>query len=81
MGEPGHRFRRIRSTQRLLDLPTRSVALGPISASDDSVEFPLNDDQLFVMGDNSAESSDARLWLSGDRQAATPAARTWIGGC
>ncbi len=31
-----------------------------------SVEFKTNDEQLFVMGDNSAESSDARLWLSGD---------------
>jgi signal peptidase I len=30
------------------------------------VEFPLNKDQFFVMGDNSAESSDARLW-GGDR--------------
>jgi signal peptidase I len=27
-----------------------------------SVEFPLTADQFFVMGDNSAESSDARLW-------------------
>lgn len=29
------------------------------------VEFPLGDNQLFVMGDNSAESSDARLWKAG----------------
>ncbi len=29
------------------------------------VEFPLNQDQFFVMGDNSPESSDARLWLTG----------------
>jgi signal peptidase I len=28
-----------------------------------AVEFPLSDDQFFVMGDNSPESSDARLWL------------------
>jgi signal peptidase I len=27
------------------------------------VEFPLADDQFFVMGDNSAESADARLWF------------------
>jgi signal peptidase I len=27
-----------------------------------SVEFRLKEDQFFVMGDNSAESSDARLW-------------------
>jgi signal peptidase I len=26
------------------------------------VEFPMKKDQFFVMGDNSAESSDARLW-------------------
>ena len=26
------------------------------------VDFPLADDQFFVMGDNSAASSDARLW-------------------
>jgi signal peptidase I len=29
----------------------------------DSVDFPIGDAQLFVMGDNSAESSDARLWF------------------
>ena len=29
--------------------------------------FSLNQDQLFVMGDNSAESSDARLWVNSDR--------------
>jgi signal peptidase I len=28
------------------------------------VDFPLGKDQFFVMGDNSAESSDARLWYS-----------------
>ncbi|MFN0018921.1 MAG: signal peptidase I [Pirellulaceae bacterium] len=27
-----------------------------------SVEFPLNDDQFFPMGDNSSHSSDARMW-------------------
>jgi signal peptidase I len=32
-----------------------------------TAEFNLNNDQLFVMGDNSAESSDARLWRSGMR--------------
>ncbi len=30
-------------------------------------DFELNDEQLFVMGDNSAESSDARLWLNSER--------------
>jgi signal peptidase I len=29
------------------------------------VDFSVNDEQLFVMGDNSAESSDARLWYGG----------------
>jgi signal peptidase I len=29
------------------------------------VRFPLGENQLFVMGDNSAESSDARLWKAG----------------
>jgi signal peptidase I len=29
------------------------------------VQFPLGENQLFVMGDNSAESSDARLWKAG----------------
>jgi signal peptidase I len=37
-----------------------------------SVEFPLGDDQFFVMGDNSPESSDARLWLSGDQAGGRP---------
>jgi signal peptidase I len=32
------------------------------------VDFPLHDDQFFVMGDNSAESSDARLWGDADAQ-------------
>jgi signal peptidase I len=30
-------------------------------------DFALNKDQLFVMGDNSAESSDARLWVNSER--------------
>ena len=29
-------------------------------------EFQLKEDQFFVMGDNSAESSDARLWAARD---------------
>ena len=29
-------------------------------------DFPLAEGQFFVMGDNSAESSDARLWLNHD---------------
>jgi signal peptidase I len=35
--------------------------------SKNKVVFPLNSEQLFVMGDNSAESSDARLWVRSDR--------------
>jgi signal peptidase I len=31
------------------------------------VDFKLNGEQLFVMGDNSAESSDARLWVNSFR--------------
>jgi signal peptidase I len=31
------------------------------------VQFPLSEDQFFVMGDNSPESSDARLWLGPSR--------------
>jgi signal peptidase I len=38
----------------------------------DVVEFTLNDEQLFVMGDNSAESSDARLWATGTREGGRP---------
>jgi signal peptidase I len=37
------------------------------------VDFPLGEDQFFVMGDNSPASSDARLWLNGDpRTGGTP---------
>jgi len=36
------------------------------------VKFALNSEQLFVMGDNSAESSDARLWAAGNQRGARP---------
>lgn len=51
---------------QLLELPT-NPSLWDRFAERRSVEFPLNDEQLFVMGDNSAESSDARLWLGSGR--------------
>jgi signal peptidase I len=37
-------------------------SLWPLFANRRHVDFPLGEDQFFVMGDNSAESSDARLW-------------------
>jgi signal peptidase I len=37
-----------------------------------SVDFPLREDQFFVMGDNSAESSDARLWTSPSESGGVP---------
>ncbi|MEX0613775.1 MAG: hypothetical protein WD229_16775, partial [Pirellulales bacterium] len=36
------------------------------------VQFPLGDDQFFVMGDNSAESSDARLWFGDSGRGGKP---------
>jgi signal peptidase I len=46
---------------RLEDLAT-TPSLWPRFSERNKAEFPINDQQLFVMGDNSAESSDARLW-------------------
>jgi signal peptidase I len=37
-----------------------------VFASRDPVTFPLRANQFFVMGDNSAESSDSRLWANPD---------------
>jgi signal peptidase I len=54
-----------RFDEQLLDLP-KNPALWNRFRERKAVKFGLNDDQLFVMGDNSAESSDARLWLNGD---------------
>lgn len=60
--------RRVDVTIADFDVPTNLPELLHDPASWDvfltrrHVEFPLGEDQFFVMGDNSAESSDARLW-------------------
>ena len=51
---------------RLLELP-RDPSMWNRFAERQQANFSMNKDQLFVMGDNSAESSDARLWVSSDR--------------
>jgi signal peptidase I len=57
--------------QQLLDLPT-TPSLWNRFGERNHADFPTSKDQLFVMGDNSAESSDARLWLNGDGRGAHP---------
>jgi signal peptidase I len=52
--------------QRLLNLPT-DPSMWDRFGERQQANFSLNQDQLFVMGDNSAESSDARLWESSER--------------
>ena len=66
--------------QQLIQLATNPALWGRF-AERNHVDFPILDSQLFVMGDNSAESSDARLWANGDQRGARPAARTWINAC
>lgn len=51
--------------RRLLDLPWEP-SLWPRYRERRRAEFQLGNDQFFVMGDNSAESSDARLWANFD---------------
>jgi len=51
--------------RQLLDLPFEP-SLWPRYRERRRVEFRLSSDQFFVMGDNSAESSDARLWANFD---------------
>jgi signal peptidase I len=46
---------------QLMSLPY-DPSLWPLLKQRQHVEFPLGENQFFVMGDNSAESSDARLW-------------------
>ena len=43
-----------------------------VFASRRRVEFPLQEGQYFVMGDNSAESADARLWSRGSERGGRP---------
>jgi signal peptidase I len=50
---------------QLLSLPFEP-SLWPLFKERQHVEFPLGENQFFVMGDNSAESSDARLWFDRD---------------
>ncbi len=52
--------------RELLSLPYEP-ALWPRFSERQKVEFPLDENQFFVMGDNSPESSDARLWLGPSR--------------
>jgi signal peptidase I len=55
-----------RSPETLISLASTPSQWGQY-AERQTVEFPLNNDQLFAMGDNSAESSDARLWRTPNR--------------
>ena len=36
------------------------------------VEFSLRENQLFVMGDNSAASQDSRLWITNNQEGGIP---------
>lgn len=51
---------------RLFDLPTDPKIWNRFGERKQA-NFTLNENQLFVMGDNSAESSDARLWVNSER--------------
>ena len=55
---------------QLLDLPG-NPSLWDRYSQRNKADFSLNGEQLFVMGDNSAESSDARLW-AGNTDRGTP---------
>ena len=48
----------------LLELPTNPKLWDRFGERNQAI-FPIGEEQLFVMGDNSAESSDARLWAKG----------------
>lgn len=51
--------------RRLLELP-ESPELWYALANRNRVDFPIQESQLFVMGDNSGWSLDARLWAGGN---------------
>lgn len=54
---------------QLLELPSNPKLWDRFGERNEAI-FPIGEGQLFVMGDNSAESSDARLWARGNRGAA-----------
>jgi len=51
----------------LLELPTNPSMWNRFGERNEAI-FPIGEEQLFVMGDNSAESSDARLWARGTQR-------------
>jgi signal peptidase I len=57
--------------EQLLRLPFEP-SLWDRFAERQHVDFPLGKNQYFVMGDNSAESSDARLWFGPDPRSGKP---------
>jgi signal peptidase I len=57
-----------RDVSAMLYDPARWDVFGTRRAED----FPLGEDQFFVMGDNSAESSDARLWYADSGRGGRP---------
>jgi signal peptidase I len=65
-GEPVTDFPHNPFDPRLFDLP-KDPSMWNRFNERQQANFALNQDQLFVMGDNSAESSDARLWVNSDR--------------
>ncbi len=65
-GDPVTDFPHNPFDRRLLALPT-DPSIWHRFTERQQANFTLNKDQLFVMGDNSAESSDARLWVNSER--------------
>jgi signal peptidase I len=53
---------------RMLSEPDR----WDVFATRQHVDFPLKQDQFFVLGDNSAESADARLWFGDSLRGGRP---------